>query len=275
MTATLDSHVHLWDRSTDPQPWIDPATMAAIDRDFGPGDLERMLDTTGVDTAVVVQSSNSLPETRRLLGHTSPRIAGVVGWIDLTGDADAQLDQLGAAAHRRLVGVRHLAHLDPDPDWLGRDAVRTGIARLGGRGLSFDLVVRWSQLPLAATLAAARPEVRFVVDHLGGIADTNDDALWAANLRALSRRPNTWAKLSGLAGLVNHDAGRLRRVADVALEAFGPHRLMYGSDWPVAELGAGAGPWRRAVDTLVGELTAGERAAILGGTGTAFYGLGR
>ncbi|MCU7729354.1 amidohydrolase family protein [Actinoplanes sp. KI2] len=275
MTPTLDSHVHLWDRSTDPQPWIDPATMAAIDRDFFPGDLDRMLQATGMDTAVVVQSSNSVAETRRLLGHRMPGIAGVVGWVDLTADPGRQLDELAAAAARRLVGVRHLAHLDPDPLWLARTVLNAGLARLGERGLTFDLVVRWWQVPMATALAGAHADVRFVVDHLGGAAETDDPEAWAGNLRELARRPNTWAKVSGLAGLVKHDPDGLRRAVDVALESFGPGRLMYGSDWPVAELGAGAVSWRATVDTLIAELSPAERAAILSETGSAFYQLGR
>ncbi|WP_436535859.1 amidohydrolase family protein [Actinoplanes sp. HUAS TT8] len=265
----LDSHVHLWDRATDPQPWIDPATMAAIDRDFGPPDLDLMLTATGMDAAVVVQSSNSLPETRRLLAHGGPRIAGVVGWIDLTGDAQRQLDALGPD---RLVGLRHLAHLDPDPGWLSRPEVAAGLDRAGERGLGFDLVVRARQLGPAATLAARCSGVRFVVDHLGGVADTDDIVTWAADLRELARRPNTWAKISGLAGT---DPDRARQAVDIALDTFGPDRLMYGSDWPVAELGRGAPAWRVTVDTLLARLSGDERRAILSGTGSAFYRIGR
>lgn len=274
MRVALDSHVHLWDRATDPQPWIDPATMPAIDRDFHPADLDRMLDSTGMDAAVVVQSSNSLAETRRLLGHRTPGIAGVVGWIDLTGDAPGELDELERSAPGRLRGIRHLAHLDPDPGWLARAEVRAGLARLGERDLSFDLVLRWWQLPLAASVAGALPGVRFVVDHLGGFADADDTQAWAVNLRDLSRRPNCWAKVSGLAALVNDDPDGLRRAMDVALDAFGPYRLMYGSDWPVAELGAGAVAWRTTVDTLIAGLSPAERGAILSGTGSAFYRIG-
>ncbi|GGO32129.1 amidohydrolase family protein [Microbispora bryophytorum] len=272
MISSVDAHVHLWNRATDPQPWIDPVTMAAIDRDFAHGDLERMLDSTGVDVAVVVQSSNSAAETRRLLTQPGPRVAGVVGWADLTGDVAAQLDELDAAARRRLVGIRHLVHVDPDPDWLGRPDVGAALDRLAAAGLGFDLVVRSWQLPLAATVAAAHPGVRFVVDHLGGIAEADDDGRWEAGLRELAARPNTCAKISGLAGLVSGgDAAPLRRVVGVALEAFGPQRLMYGSDWPLAELGCGPVAWRGAVDELIGELSPAERQAVMSGTASAFY----
>ncbi|MEV1175975.1 amidohydrolase family protein [Nonomuraea sp. NPDC049784] len=271
----IDAHVHLWNRATDPQPWIDPVTMAAIDRDFAPADLELMLDSTGMDAAVIVQSSNSAAETRRLLAHPSPRIAGVVGWADLTADVAEQLDELDTVARRRLAGIRHLVHVDPDPAWLGRPDVGTALEQLGACDLGFDLVVRWWQLPLAATVVAAHPGVRFVVDHLGGIAESDDGAGWEAGLRELAARPNTFAKISGLAGLMSGgDGACLRRVVDVALEAFGPERLMYGSDWPLAELGAGPIAWRCAVDELIGELSPAERQAIMSGTASAFYGLG-
>ncbi|WP_250004930.1 amidohydrolase [Actinoplanes sp. M2I2] len=274
MSRSLDTHVHLWDRSTDPQPWIDPAAMTAIDRDFAPADLAPMLDATGMAAAVVVQSSNSAAETRRLLAHRSPRIAGVVGWLDLTTDPGPQLDRLDPADRRRLVGVRHLVHLDPDPEWLTRPAVGAGLGRLAEHDLGFDLVLRWRQLPLTARVVKARPDVRFVVDHLGGVAEADDVAGWETALRELARLPTVWAKISGLATLAGPErtrTSRLRHAVRVALEAFGPDQLMYGSDWPVAELGVGAATWRAVVDELLAELSGPEREAILSGTGSAFY----
>ncbi|MDY7085287.1 MAG: amidohydrolase family protein [Actinomycetota bacterium] len=274
MNRHLDTHVHLWNRSTDPQPWINPSTMAAIDRDFGPADLGPMLDATGMATAVVVQSSNSAAETRRLLAHRSPRIAGVVGWLDLTADPGPQLDELGPAARRGLVGVRHLVHLDPDPQWLARPSVGAGLDRLAADGLGFDLVVRARQLPLTVTVVRAHPDVRFVLDHLGGVTEADDLAGWETHLRDLARLPNVWAKISGLATLAGPQRTRMdgmRHAVRVALEVFGPARLMYGSDWPVAELGTGAMTWRAAVAEFLGDLSETEREAILAGTGSAFY----
>ncbi|AGZ44080.1 amidohydrolase family protein [Actinoplanes friuliensis] len=270
----IDAHVHLWNRSTDPQPWIDPVSMAAIDRDFAAVDLEQMLAETGAGAAVVVQATNSLAETRRLLAGAGPGAAGVVGWIDLTADAGAQLDSLGADGSQRLVGIRHLVHVDPDPGWLGRPGIDAALDVLGARGLCFDLVLRPWQLSLAATVADAHPATRFVLDHLGGVADSTDDAGWESGLRALAQRPNVSAKISGLAALVA-DPVRLRRVTGVAIEAFGPNRLMYGSDWPLVRLTSGSAAWRTAVDELIADLNAGERTAILSGTASDCYGLAR
>lgn len=278
MIVDVDAHVHVWTRAIDPQPWIDPVTMAAIDRDFAVGDLVDQLDAVGATSAVVVQSINSAAETGRLLALPVDRVAGVVGWLDLTGDVPAQLAGFTDHERRRLVGVRHLAHLDPDPAWLGRHDVRRGLASLGRAGLPFDLVLRPSQLRLAADTAAAVPDVRFVLDHLGNPPFAGDArADWETSLRALAELPNVVAKLSGVATALGRpawSAATCRAVVAIAIEAFGADRVMYGSDWPVVELEGGMARWHGAVAELLAEASSAERAAITGLTATRAYGLG-
>ena len=275
MSLTLDAHVHVWDRTTDPQPWIDPATMGPIDRDFSMADAERMLDSVTLDQAIVVQSSNSAPETERLLAGATDRIAGVVGWLDLTQDVPRQLDELEPAARQRLVGVRHLVHIDPDPEWLARPDVARGLAALGAEGLTFDVVARWWQLPLVSKVASASPEVTFVLDHLGGPPmGTNDMASWADSLADLARRDNVVTKLSGVAGEVGSPGwtpSQCLPAIEAAFDAFGPSRLMYGSDWPMVELVGGAPKWHAATRTWVASLAPSERDAVFGATATAIY----
>jgi L-fuconolactonase len=245
--------------------------MAAIDRDVTTADLATMLDRTGADAAILVKSTNSAAETRRLLAGATTRIAGVVGWLDLTGDVAAQLDSMPPEHRSLLVGARHLVHIDPDPDWLGRADVGRGLTATGQAGLCVDLVVRWWQLALVETVVARHPEVRFVLDHLGGppLAATSDLGAWERSMRHLGRRPNVSAKLSGIA--VPPDwTGTLttlcRPVFAVALEAFGPDRLLYGSDWPLVELSGGASRWRETVGELATGLSAAEREALFGST---------
>lgn len=277
MSGRIDAHVHLWDRATDPQDWIDPQTMGAIDRDFGADELTAMLASTGVRSAIVVQASNSLDESVRLARLASPAIAGLVAWVDLTSDVGEQLDRIRMGGATRVVGIRHLAHIDPDPEWLSREEVGRGMAALESERLSFDLVVRDWQLGQAARLAERHDGMRFVLDHLGGPpAPGGDLGEWAAGLRELARRPNVTAKLSGLSsGLVagSWTARDLAPVVDVALDAFGPSRLMYGSDWPLAELGGGAPAWIAAVETLLDGLSAAERDRVFGGTAREAYSL--
>lgn len=278
MTSRIDAHVHLWNRATDPQDWIDPESMAAIDHDFGAEELRGMLASTGMDRAIVVQASNSLEESVRL-SHGDPALtAGLVAWLDLTLDLAPQLDRLRAGAVP-IVGVRHLAHIDPDPGWLLREDVDAGLAALGREGLAFDFVIRDWQLGQAAQVAARNPGTRFVLDHLGGpLADDAEPQRWEQGIRALAALPNVTAKVSGLtSGLVPGAWGAddLRGVVAVALESFGPGRLLYGSDWPLAELGGGAPAWREAFDVLTSGLSAAEREAVLGGNAERTYSLSR
>lgn len=275
MTVGIDAHVHLWDRALDPQDWIDPETMAPIARDFGASDLKEMLGSTGLDHAVVVQSSNSLAESVRLAQLDPSVVAGLVGWVDLTTDVEAQLDEIRRNATVPLVGVRHLVHIDPDPEWLAREDVALGIGVLEREGLCFDFVVRDWQLPQAAVVSGRHEGVRFVLDHLGGPPAPGADAsAWAAGLKELARRPNVAAKVSGLVSGLAPGSWRAEDLADrvlIALEAFGPDRLLYGSDWPLVELGGGAVAWKAAVDSLLGELSAAERARVFGSNAADIY----
>ena len=275
MTVGIDAHVHLWDRALDPQDWIDPETMAPIARDFGSSDLKEMLGSTGLDHAVVVQSSNSLAESVRLAQLDPSVVAGLVGWVDLTTDVEAQLDEIRRNATVPLVGVRHLVHIDPDPEWLVREDVALGIGVLEREGLCFDFVVRDWQLPQAAVVSGRHEGVRFVLDHLGGPPAPGADAsAWAAGLKELARRPNVAAKVSGIVSGLTPGSWRAEDLADrvlIALEAFGPDRLLYGSDWPLVELGGGAVAWKAAVDSLLGELSAAERARVFGSNAADIY----
>jgi L-fuconolactonase len=275
VSDAIDAHVHLWNRATDPQPWIEPATMNVIDRDFSTSDLRVMLAETAVDRAVVVQSSNSSGETTRLLrlALDDDAIAGVVGWVDLELDVNEQLERIPEPLRRTLVGVRHLVHIDPDENWLQRAEVDRGLAALGAANLSFDLVVRWWQLESAARTVARHPDLTFVLDHLGGVPDDADHlSQWEEGLRAVAAQPNAGAKLSGVSAFIDGEAGvDLARVVDTAFDSFGPSRLMYGSDWPLSQLGAGVLAWRGYVQDALAGVTDDERDAVLGANAARLY----
>ncbi|WP_030653068.1 MULTISPECIES: amidohydrolase family protein [Streptomyces] len=277
MSAGVDAHVHLWDRSVNPQDWIDAETMAPIARDFDASDLSGMLASTGLDRAVVVQSSNSLEESIWLAGLDSPVVAGLVAWVDLAAEVGPQLDRIRMNAAVPVVGVRHLTRIDPDPQWMMREEVSAGLTVLEREGLRFDLVVREWQLPQAIHLATRHSGLRFVLDHLGGPPEPGQNRSgWASRLRELARRPNVVAKVSGLtSGLAPGSwcAADLAASVTVAVESFGPERLLYGSDWPLAELGGGAAPWKSAVEALLDGLSTVERARVFGGNAADVYSL--
>ncbi|MBW8705411.1 hypothetical protein MBT84_37995 [Streptomyces sp. MBT84] len=157
---------------------------------------------------MVVQSSNSLDESIRLAKLDSSAIAGLVAWVDLAAEVGPQLDQIRRNAAVPVVGVRHLAHIDPDPEWMMREEVGAGLAVLEREGLCFDLVVREWQLPQATRLAARHGGLRFVLDHLGGPPEPGQDrSAWASRLRDLARQPNVVAKVSGLTSGLAPDHG--------------------------------------------------------------------
>ena len=278
MTApatVIDAHAHLWQREHTPQPWIDPVSMAVIDRDFWIDDLRERQVRAGIDGAVVVQSSNTTAETLSLLAASDgTSIRGVVGWLDLEADVPAQLARLREApGGERLVGIRHLAHQDPDPLWLARETL--DFAALAAAGLPFDIVIRPDQFAAAVAAVAAHPETTFVLDHLGKPPIASGELeRWHADTRSLASFPNVVAKLSGLSTEAHWSRWTpddLRPVVDTALDAFGPDRLLLGSDWPLVDLSGGLDRWLDAVGTLLDGLSASERDAVRGGNTITTY----
>ncbi|MFI6921181.1 amidohydrolase family protein [Nonomuraea spiralis] len=273
--SRIDAHHHVWELARRPHRWLEDPALAPVRADFTPAAYAVEAAAAGVSGAVLVQVLHDPAETREFLAVAAawPLVAGVVGWADLAApDLAGELDALAAApGGGRLAGLRHLAFADPDPRWLGRDDVRRGLALLGRRGLAYDLVIGPHQLPLAAATARALPGVAFVLDHLGNPPVGNGDPRpWADGLRELARLPNVTCKLSGLAR-PGRDAALLRPYAEVALDAFGPDRLMYGSDWPLCLLGGSYAAWAGTVDALIATLSPDERAAVLHRTATAVY----
>jgi len=287
--AIVDAHHHVWDFAARPQPWLASSpVLAPLRRDFLLPELIPLAATAGVTGTVVVQTVCEEAETAELLdlAESAPLVTAVVGWTDLGSPAvaDAVAGLRALRGGRFLTGIRHPLLTEPDPDWLSRLEILRGLSALAAADLTFDLVLQPDQLPVAVRAAAAVPALTFVLDHLGNAeVGPRPDSAWAAALTALARLPNTACKLSGIFSLPEpagsgHEPGanvaRLRPYLDIALEAFGADRLMFGSDWPVCTLGAG---YDRVVATalaLTGTLSAAERAAIFAGTARAVYRIG-
>jgi L-fuconolactonase len=277
--VTVDAHHHVWDLSVRDQDWITGPELQPLRRDFGVADLAPQARAAGVDRTVLVQTITVPEETPEFLALAarSELIAGVVGWTDLTrpdvADELARLRELPGGRH--LKGIRHQVQGETDPEWLLRPDVRDGLAAVAEAGLVYDLVVLPHQLPACIRAAADHPGLTFVLDHLGKppIA-TGALNPWATAVRALAELPNTVCKLSGMVTEADHakwTVDGLRPYADTVLDAFGPGRLMFGSDWPVCTLAASYGQVVDAAEELTGGLGAEERAEVFGGTATRVY----
>jgi L-fuconolactonase len=280
VTGIVDAHQHLWEFAEHPQTWINPDTDGAINRDFVIDDLRDATASLDVGATVVVQAVNDAEETTHLLQRAeaaSDLIAGVVGWADLTApDLDDQFDRWRAQpGGHRLVGLRHLVQNEPDPDWLDRPDVRQGLRTCAAHSIAFDLLVNEAHLPAAVRVVAALPETRFVLDHLGKPPLRSGDLTpWATQMRQLGRLPNVWAKVSGLvteAPRGGRSAAHLQPVFDVALDAFGPERLMFGSDWPVCLLAASYAEVAATAQELAAALSEAERNNVFAGNAAEFY----
>lgn len=270
----IDAHQHFWRYDAAEYGWID-TSMAALQRDFLPEDLQPVLAAQGVDGTIAVQAQQTDAETAWLLELAArhPFIRGVVGWVDLQADdVEGRLEGLGREP--RLAGLRHVVQAEPD-GFMDRPAFRRGIAALEPYDLTYDILTYARQMPEATRLAAAFPRQRFVLDHLGK-PDIRGDGFeaWRRDLRKLAPLSHVWCKLSGLVTEADWRAwtpGQLRPYLDAALEAFGPSRVMFGSDWPVCTLAASYGDVAGLVRDAVAEYSAGERALILGKTAADVY----
>jgi L-fuconolactonase len=272
--SIIDSHQHFWRYSPTEYEWIDDS-MAAIRRDFLPEDARAVMQPNGVDGTIAVQARQTDEETEWLieLANGEPFIRGVVGWVDLRADdVEHQLERVGHESC--VVGMRHVVQAEP-PGFLDDDRFRRGIAALERYDLVYDILVYERQIAEATRFAAAFPRQRFVLDHLGK-PDIRGGAFedWRRQLSDLAALPHVWCKLSGLvteADWRSWTPAQLRPYVDAGLEAFGPSRVMFGSDWPVCTLAADYQQVLSLVRDAVSEYSADEQAQILGKTADAVY----
>ncbi|WP_330271382.1 amidohydrolase family protein [Lentzea sp. NBC_00516] len=274
----VDAHHHLWDLSVRDQDWITDPPMGVIRRSFLEPDF--VAAAPDVSTSVLVQTVCVPEETPEFLAiaASSDVVGAVVGWTDLTSAAvgDALASLVDRPDGSWLRGIRHQVQSEPDPEWLCRKDVWHGLAQVGAAGLLYELLTLPHQLPAARRTVAALPQVPFVVDHCSKPAIGSDSGEWAELVRSLAAHENVTCKLSGLvteADWKSWDVAALRPYFEVVLDAFGPSRLMFGSDWPVCLLAATYDEWLGAARELVSELSPSEQASIFEGTARRVYGL--
>ena len=277
MAERIDAHHHLWRYNQKEYDWIG-AGMEAIARDFLPGDLQTGIASSGVAASVVVQARQSLAETEWLLATAaqSAFIRGVVGWAPIADVSfSATLERL--CQHRMLKGLRHIIQAEQDDEFILRADFNAGIKALASTGLTYDILIYEKHLPAAIKFVDRHPAQIFVLDHIAKprIAEKLLEP-WRSNLFELAKRENVYCKLSGMvteADWRNWSAAGLRPYADAVLEAFGPARLMFGSDWPVCLLATSYKKWFETVKDFLSELSLAEQNLVFGEVAAKVYSL--
>jgi len=290
ISMKIDTHQHFWRYQSDEFPWISES-MPVLRQDRLPRDSQSAAAECGVDAVVAVQARGSIQETEFLLrlAAQEPRILGVVGWADLNSDKlNEQLDQwTGEAALR---GFRHILQDEPEiATLIESPAFNRGVSWLQKRRLVYDVLVFGHQLPVAVDFCRRHDNHWLVLDHVGkpAVRDWSHGAHvgenWSACIREIAAMPHVMCKLSGLVteadwqnnpGLNPADERMIRTCFDLALDAFGPERLMFGSDWPVCELAADyAFVYSIAQAWASARLSESGQQAFWGGNAVRCYGL--
>lgn len=271
----IDAHQHFWVFDPVRDAWI-TEEMSVIRKNFLPADLAPVLEANGVDGCVAVQADQSETETAFLLQLAAENtfIKGVVGWADLRSEhIDERLEHF--AQFPLLKGFRHIVQGEADPEFLLREDFCRGIKALAKHDFTYDILIYPHQLPAAVQFVRKFPDQRLVIDHLAKPYIKKGELKgWEEQLRTIAEHGHVFCKLSGMvteADLRNWKPEDFTPYLDVALEAFGADRLMFGSDWPVCLLAADYPEVKKIVTDHISQLSTGEQAQIMGGNAATFY----
>lgn len=265
----IDSHVHLWRLGENGCSWP-TADLAPIHRDFTLGDLRAVAEPAGVDSVILVQSQEEAADTQWLLSlGADPLVAGVVGWIDFGSPNEAEAAR-DLAANSALRGLRPMAQ-DRDNDWYDSPAIDQSFEAMAQSGLVLDALVRPRHLPSLRRLANRHPNLSIVINHGAKPNFANIDD-WAEQIRAIALCRNAACKLSGLLTELAPGAPReaIRPAFDVLWNAFGPERLIWGSDWPVLTLASSYEGW---LEQALGLVPASHHESVFDSNARRLYGI--
>ena len=236
----IDAHQHFWQYNPVEYDWI-TQEKGVLKRDYVPDDLKPLLDSIGFNGTIAVQARQNLQETEWLLELSEQYdfIKGVVGWVDLRSpEIRDQLEKY--YKHPKLKGVRHVVHDEPDDNFMLLPEFQNGIAQLQDFNLTYDLLLFYRHLPVAVKLVKKFPKQAFVVDHISKpVIKDRMIAPWKEDIEELAKYDNVLCKVSGMVTETHWDQWEpedFKPYMDIVFEAFGPERLMIGSDWPVCTL---------------------------------------
>lgn len=275
----IDAHIHLWRRADGDGIWL-PGKIGGLARDFTETDWQANADSCGIDGVILVQAAHEIRESLRWLSDAErlPRLLGVIAWADLHSP-DLRADITRYKSFRKFVGIRPLPPGTFGGDWLADPRTRTGLATLQDENVVTDILVKWPSLRAATALLSEFPDLPIVLDHCGR-PDTMTGLLepWASDLRAFARSTKATVKCSGLierAG-IEWTKAALRPYVETVIDAFGPERVMFATNWPVLEISGTYQGWVRTFSEICDDLgiSAAARAQMFEGTARRAYRLG-
>jgi len=277
----IDTHRHFWNH---PVPsafsaWMNEE-LSALRKEFSPSGLQNELEQAGVDACVAVQTWSSVEETLEYLSfaNTYSYIAGVVGWLDLSANSFPEdlAEIISGSNGQWLSGLRHTVDLDEEPSWFESAKILRSFSEIGNAGLTYDLLISPRYIHAATLAVTSVAECSFVLDHAGKPPlDLEGFSEWEKSIRILAKEPNVSCKMSGLVTIPmkgNYEKSP-QDVVNVILENFGPNRLMFGSDWPIASILMSYGHLLEVNSAWVSTLTSSEKDLIFGGNAMDFYNL--
>jgi L-fuconolactonase len=273
----IDAHHHFWKYDPAEYTWISDR-MSTIRRDFLPENLQEVIADAGVSGVISVQARQTLEETSWLLELAGQHefVRGVVGWAPLIKPNVSEILE-PLAANRKLRAIRHVLQDETDDSYMLGDDFNCGIRALRPLGLVYDILVFERHLPQTIDFVDRHPNQIFVVDHLAKPrVKYREISLWRERIHELARRPNVYCKISGLATEADYTGWteeQLRPYMETVLQAFGPRRTMFGSDWPVCLVAVEYRDWVRIVGDAVSGLSPSEQERFWSGTAAEAYGL--
>ncbi|MBT8297875.1 MAG: amidohydrolase family protein [Maribacter sp.] len=274
---TIDAHQHFWKYRPSKHTWIDNS-MSVIRRDFLPSDLKKVYTENGIDGSVAVQADQTLEETNFLLELSAKYdfIKGVVGWIDLRAkNADLVLNEYDE--QDKIKGFRHIVQAEPDHNFLLRSDFLRGISFLEKYNFVYDILILPHQLGATLEFVKRFPNQKFVIDHMAKpyIKDGYFDG-WSVLMKEIAKQENVYCKLSGMITEADFNDWTSKEIIpymDLVLEAFGPKRIMFGSDWPVCLVAGDYEQVKRLVTDFITNLSSSEQTKIMGTNAIEFYNL--
>jgi len=273
----IDAHQHFWKFDPVRDSWITD-DMAVIQKDFLPGDFQRVLKNNGFDGSVVVQSDQSGNENEFQLKNAEVNdfIKGVVGWVDLQApNVEERLAH--HSSFKKMKGFRHVLQGETDRSFMLKPEFMSGVSKLERFGFTYDILIYADQLKYLSEFVGAFMNQRFVIDHLAkpGIKNREINE-WKKEIQNIARFENVYCKISGMvteANWKNWKQDDFIPYIDVVIEAFGPNRIMYGSDWPVCLVAASYEEVLNIVEEYFSSFSETEKQSFFGGNAIRFYSL--